>query len=304
MTKKQIITILAPYSWSAAIVPVVTTTLFYLYQGGKFRGDLLVAILLAAVLGQSFTNIVNCYSDFMSGLDTEDTIFDSAGSVIVGEGVDPKEVKILMVYVFILSIIPILYLTHVRGPLVLIFGGIGVISGLIYSAGPIPISTTPIGEIYSGIIDGFFISGLSYFIYSGGLYWEVFFIAIPSVLWVTTMTFTNSICDMEKDRSHRLTLALFLGKKRSILALKLFYLGMFSFLGAAIAIGLLPMSMLLLTLTLPVIWKRLRGVTPENTTMRNKFPIMGLSCGSGIIFFKFYTLIMAGEIIWKAVVKI
>ena len=304
MTKKQIITILAPYSWSAAIVPAVTTTLFYLYQGGRFRLDLLVAILLAVVLGQSFTNIVNCYSDFMSGLDTEDTIFDSAGSVIVGEGVDPKEVRKLMVYVFIISILPILYLAHIRGPLVLIFGIAGVVSGLVYSTGPYPISTTPIGEIYSGMIDGFFISGLSYYIYSGGLSWEVFFIAIPAVLWVTTMTFTNSICDMEKDRSHRLTLALLLGKERSILALKLFYLGMFVFLGAAIAIGLLPMSMLLLTLTLPLIWKRLSGVTPESTHMKNKFPIMGLSCGSGIIFFKFYALIMAGEIIWKAVVKV
>ncbi len=303
MTKKQIITILAPYSWSAAIVPVTITTLFYLYHGGSFRLDLIVAILLAAVLGQSFTNIVNCYSDFMSGLDTEDTIFDSAGSVIVGEGVDPKDVKKLMGYVFIISIIPILYLTYIRGPLVLIFGGIGVISGLIYSTGPLPISTTPIGEIYSGVVDGFFISGLSYFIYSGGLSWEIFFIAIPAVLWVTTMTFTNSICDMEKDRSHRLTLALFLGKEMSILALKLFYLGMFSFLIGAVAIGLLPVSMLLLTLTLPLIWKRLTGITTENTNMRNKFPIMGLSCGSGIIFFKVYALIMAGEIIWRGVVK-
>ena len=304
MTKKQIITILAPYSWSAAIVPVATTTLFYLYHGGIFRLDLFIAILLAAVLGQSFTNIVNCYSDFMSGLDNEDTIFDSAGSVIVGEGVDPKEVKKLMIYVFIISVIPILYLTYIRGLPVLAFGVVGVLSGLIYSTGPLPISTTPIGEIYSGIIDGFFISGLSYFIYSGGLSWEIFFIAIPSVLWVTTMTFTNSICDMEKDRSHRLTLALFLGKERSILALKLFYLGMFSFLGAAIAVGLLPMSMLLLALTLPVIWRRLKGITSENTHMKNKFPIMDLSCGSGIIFFKFYTLIMAGELIWKAVVKV
>lgn len=301
MTKKQIITILAPYSWSAAIVPVVTTTLFYLYQGGEFRLDLFIAILLAAVLGQSFTNIVNCYSDFMSGLDNDNTVFDSAGSVIVGEGVDPAEVKKLMFYVFLISIIPILYLSVMRSPLVLLLGVLGVFSGLIYSTGPLPISTTPIGEIYSGAVDGFFISALSYFIYSGGFSWEILMVALPSVFWVTTMTFTNSICDMEKDRKFRTTLALFLGKDRSILALKLFYLAMFISLGLNIAMGLLPPSMLIVSLTIPTIWKRLNGINKDNTNMKNKFPIMGLSCGSGIIFFKVYAIILTGEVLWKVI---
>ena len=303
MTKKQIIAILAPYSWPAAVIPALTATLYYLYRGGSFRLDLFIAIILGVILAQCFTNIVNCYSDYKSGLDNKDTIFNTEGSIIVADGVSTDEVKKLGGYIFLLSILPMIYLTYMRGPAILLLGALGVVAGVIYSTGPLPVSTTPFGEIYSGIVDGFFISGLSYFVYSGSFSWEVLAISIPCVLWITTMTFTNSICDMEKDRSHRTTLAILLGKDRSIAALKLFYLGMFFFLVATIAIGLLPLSMLLLVLTLPIIWRRLGGITADNTSMKNKFPIMGLSCGSGIIFFKFYTLIMAGEIIWKVVVQ-
>lgn len=292
MTKKQIITILAPYSWSAAIVPVITTTLFYLYRGGTFRLDLFLGIILSAILAQSFTNIVNCYSDFKSGLDNPDTIFDSAGSVIVKERVKPSEVKKLMIWVFFISVLPITYLAFVRGPIILALGVVGILLGLIYSAGPHPISATPFGEIYSGIIDGFFISSLSYYIYSSSFSFDVIMVSIPVVLWVSTMTFTNSICDMEKDREYRTTLALLLGKKRSIMALKLFYLGMFAFLVFNTAIGLLPPSILIVLITIPTIKKRLNSINEKNTTMKNKFPIMGLSCGSGIIFFKVYSFIM------------
>ena len=93
MTKKQIIAILAPYSWPAAVIPALTATLYYLYRGGSFRLDLFIAIILGVILAQCFTNIVNCYSDYKSGLDNKDTIFNTEGSIIVADGVSTDEVK-------------------------------------------------------------------------------------------------------------------------------------------------------------------------------------------------------------------
>ena len=301
MTKKQFIAILAPATWSASIIPIVVGTLYSLYHRGSFHLDIFIALLLATVGAQCFANIVNDYSDFKSGLDNPETIFGLEGSIIVSDGVLLSEIKKLAIGVLFFLLFPVGYLTSTIGIPIIIIGCFGLLTGILYSAGPLPLSTTCFGELCSGLVMGIFITGISYYSFAGTVGWNVLLVSIPVVIFITTMTFTNSICDMERDRGFRTTLALYLGKDKAIILLKTFYVAMYLFVFIDVAVGVLPLSLILIIFTLPSVWRRIGQINIKNTTIQNKYPIMDISCGSGIIFFKFYTLIMAGEVLWKVV---
>lgn len=292
MNKKQIVSMLAPATWSASIIPIIVATLYSIYKESSFDIFIFIALIFSAVGAQCFANILNDYSDYKSGLDNSDTIFGPEGSIIVSDDVPLSEVKLLGIKVLLFLILPVTYLTLKVGISILIVGLFGLSIAYLYSAGPLPLSTTPFGELCSGIVMGTFITGISYFALTNTINLSILLVSFPVILWISTMTFTNSICDMERDKRFRTTLALYLGKEKAIKLLKFFYIGMYLFVLMGVLVKVLPITLVLISFSFPVVWKRLNQINTKNTTIQNKYPIMGLSCGSGIIFFKTYFILM------------
>ena len=170
----------------------------------------------------------------------------------------------------------LVYLT--ADPLILISGAFCFLIGLTYTTGPLPISHTPFGEAFSGILYGFFIplifalinlpSGqlmalsLSDERLSISIEWRMFLallaLAAMPVALVANVMLANNYCDVKKDEAvGRFTLPHYLGKK----ALSLYaFLNLFHYPLIVILVFLkvlLPWQLLVL-LTAPVIYKNTR----------------------------------------------
>lgn len=297
MTKKQLFAIVDPKTWSASVIPVFIGTFYSTYRFDFFRFDLFIGILLSAVGLQCFANVINDYSDYVSGLDTEENIYDSEGSILVFNGVSLNQVKKLMIYILVCTSIPAVYLFFHRGIIVIIFGIIGFLVAYFYSAGPLPISKTFLGELFSGITMGGFITWLAYYVQVGFIDKNIILISIPVIIYIGTILLTNGICDIEKDREIRETLPILLGRGRSIEILKFSYIIMYIFVFLSIVLKILPLSMFLIFLSVPLIMKKLKNIRVEKIFLKNRSNIMKESVLSGVIFFAFYIIILLGKIL-------
>ena len=298
MTKKQLIAILAPNTWSASIIPVLIGTLYSLYRGASLRPDLLLALLLSAVGLQCFANVTNDYFDFIGGIDTPETIYDREGSILVSDGVSIPQIKKLMLTTLIFTSFPAAYLLLHRGATVAVIGISGFSVALLYSTGPLPISKTFLGELFSGFTMGGLITWLAYHIQRGFLGIDIIIVSIPLILYIGSILLTNGLCDIEKDRKNRTTLPILLGRGRSIALLKSSYFLMYLLIFFTVLAKLLPRSMFLMILALPLIWKKLKYITPNNISLETRSAIMKSSILSGMIFFTLYALILLTEILW------
>lgn len=297
MTKKQLFAILDPKTWPASVIPVLVGTLYSTYRFGNFRLDLFIAMLLSAVGAQCFANVINDYSDYISGLDTLDTVYDREGSVLVFDGIPLIQVKKLMVYLVVSTLFPALYLLFHGGIIVAVVGIIGFLVAYFYSAGPLPISKTFLGELVSGFTMGGLITWLAYYVQSGYIDKDIVLISIPLIIYIGSILLTNGLCDIEKDRATRVTIPILMGRGRSIDILKFSYIMMYIFVFISIVLKILPFSMFLIFLSVPLVVKKLKFIAVENVSLKNRSNIMGNSVLSGIIFYFFYIIIILGEIL-------
>lgn len=299
MTKKQLIAILAPNTWSASIIPVFIGTLYSLYRGASLQTDLFFALLLSAVGLQCFANVTNDYFDFIDGIDTPETIYDREGSILVSDEVPIPQIKKLMLTTLIFTSLPATYLLLNRGAVVAVIGISGFLVALLYSAGPFPLSKTFLGEFFSGFTMGGLITWLAYYIQRGLLDMDIIIISIPLIIYIGSILLTNGLCDIEKDRESRTTLPILIGRGRSIILLRFFYILMYLLVFSAVVGGILPPSMFLIPLSLPLIWRKLRLIVPGSISLETRSAVMKSSVLSGVIFFTFYGLILLGEILWR-----
>lgn len=297
MTKKQLFAILDPKTWPASVIPVLVGTLYSTYRFGNFRLDLFIAMLLSAVGAQCFANVINDYSDYISGLDTLETVYDREGSVLVFDGIPLVQVKKLMVYLVVSTLFPALYLLFHGGIIVAVVGIIGFLVAYFYSAGPLPISKTFLGELVSGFTMGGLITWLAYYVQSGYIDKDIVLISIPLIIYIGSILLTNGLCDIEKDRATRVTIPILMGRGRSIDILKFSYIMMYIFVFVSIVLKILPFSMFLIFLSIPLVVKKLKFIVVENISLKNRSNIMGNSVLSGIIFYFFYIIIILGEIL-------
>ena len=139
---------------------------------------LFIAMLIACLLIQA-TNMFNEYYDFKKGLDDHTSV--GIGGAIVRNGMSPKLVMNLAIAFYIVVaanssfwIIPV--------------GIVCMAIGYLYTGGPMPISWTPFGELFSGLFMGMIIILLAFFIQTGNINSFVVWISIPIVITIGLIT--------------------------------------------------------------------------------------------------------------------
>lgn len=171
-----------------------------------------------------------------------------------------------------------LYLAYATDPVVLLVGSLCLLCGVCYTFGPIPISRLPLGEIFSGIFQGVLIPFLLLYInMPAGTYLTfalntarldlslqlkplitLLLFTVPPALATANIMLANNICDLQKDTAvGRFTLPYYIGKKTSIrLFAALCYLAYFVPC-LMVLLRLLPVTCLLLLITLPPVHKNI-----------------------------------------------
>ena len=229
---------------------------------GEFSPLLWLDIFIVAVLIQIGTNIFNEYGDFRRKVDTEPSV-GFAGLIVRGES-SAKEVLGAAIACYSIAFFFGITLVLFRGIILLIFGIIALLVGILYSEGPLPISSTPFGELLVAAIMGP-IEVISANIAASGQISSLSFIfSIPVSLMVAAILLANNLRDLEKDRSHgRKTLPVVIGTRYG--SFLLLFLMLLSFLWSIPAYIILPTSasIFLVWLAFPITVRSYLNITKK-----------------------------------------
>lgn len=171
-----------------------------------------VLLAITAVLLDMGTTGFNSFFDHFRGADHVTTNRESDKRIVRGE-VAPGVVLLLALGLYALAGISGLVLVAQVGWWLLPVGLGAALVGVCYSAGPLPISSTPAGELFAGGTLGTLLVALVAGMTPGAIDRINVLAALPSGLIVASILTVNNTCDMEVDRAAgRLTLSLVIGK--------------------------------------------------------------------------------------------
>ncbi|PKM85624.1 MAG: prenyltransferase [Firmicutes bacterium HGW-Firmicutes-11] len=189
----------------------------------------------------------------------------------------PKALAIL-VTLLVFSTIAGLTLVYFTDAVVLLTGGFCFLVGIFYTFGPVPISRQPLGELLSGLLYGLFIPFLLLYInMPAGTYLSLYLgfdiirlqvhvvpvltlllLSVNPVCATANIMLANNICDLEKDvLVKRFTLPYYLGARSLDLFAWIYYIAYGTTL-VMILFGMLPLTCLLMLLTIWPIRKNIQ----------------------------------------------
>lgn len=257
-TNLKILNELVEFRTSIAIITsVLTGTAYGYYEGKTFNPYLFMAMLATAICLDGAATVFNHYFDFKKAKLKEGYLYDVHNPISAYKlpGIVALLVGGALVGIAGLLGLIIVYFTSY----VLII--VGLISAAIvyfYSAGKHPISYGPYGELVSGFFEGCIVFGIAFFIQTGTYTLNAFLCSLPIAIGISNIMLSNNICDVDEDiKNERRTLPIVIRQDNGV---KLLYLNnfiMFSLNAVFILLRMIPMSMLVIYILVPVVLKNL-----------------------------------------------
>ncbi|MEK4061285.1 MULTISPECIES: 1,4-dihydroxy-2-naphthoate polyprenyltransferase [unclassified Paenibacillus] len=253
----------------ASVIPFLLGSLYALY---RFEDFYLLRFALMFVSLLSFdmaTTAINNYYDFKKAAKTHGYGYETHNA-IVHYKLKESTVVATIIILLVLAVGGGIALVSQTGLIIFLLGGLSFLIGILYSFGPIPISRMPLGELFSGLFMGFVIIFISAYIHSEQsvvtlLFREgwidlhinfvevlyLFWFSVPAILGIAGIMLANNICDIEDDmENRRYTLPVYIGRGNALLLFKLLYYVSFLDLIVLLLLGVHPVLVVLLLLTL------------------------------------------------------
>lgn len=230
----------------ASIIPYLLGTTFALYKFENFNIKNAVTLFMSMLIFDMTTTTINNYMDYKKAIKKHGFGYETHNA-IVKDKLNPTLVLFTIVSMFIVSAILGLVLFLRTDIIVLLLGVISFAIGVLYSFGPIPISRTPFGEIFSGFTMGFIITFLAMYIhifdqniiginlvnntlnlsFNINIIISLLIVTLPAVAGISNIMLANNICDMDDDIvNKRYTLPIYIGKEKALSTFKwVYYIG-------------------------------------------------------------------------------
>lgn len=226
-----------PHTLTASFAPVFLGTMIALHYN-SIDWLLFLAMLVASLLIQAATNMFNEYYDFARGLDNENSV--GIGGAIVRNGVKPKTVLALALVFYGIAAVIGLYICSQTSWWLLVVGAVAMMIGYLYTGGPYPIAYTPFGELFSGVVMGYLIVIIAFYIQTGMVTLEASLLAVPSTLLVAAIMLSNNIRDIVGDEeSGRKTLAILVRRPAAVNILMAFFILAYAWIVILVVAGML-----------------------------------------------------------------
>lgn len=256
MNLSQFFALIRPRTLTAAFSPVVLgaamgATQFETVQPIWLSLVYTLGILICVLSAQIAANIWNEYFDFKSGLDLTQAAGNSGS--IVRDGIAPTVIKR---WGYITTILPLILGIALANAITWWYIPVGmlcIMTSILYSGGPKPISRTPFGELASGLAMGFAIVGITLYAWIYTLQWTYLIPALPSTILIGTIMMTNNLRDFTNDANHgRRTLVILLGREKGLQLLRALFLISSLWILVWTILGVIPWpSLIALTSLLP-----------------------------------------------------
>ena len=204
-TLKRLFHATRPKFYPASVLPVIVGTAWGGYAAQSLDVTAFILALVATVLVHAGANVINDVGDDIGGTDrqNEDRIYPYTGGsqFILMDIIDARGMKRLGAGLMILAAIAGLGLILLKGPVVLIFGLIGVLLAIIYSIGPLRLSSLGLGEASIAIAFGVLpVTGAAW-LQSGVIDSDVIVFSLPISMYVTAILLINEVPDLRADEA-------------------------------------------------------------------------------------------------------
>lgn len=209
---------------TASVVPFLLGMAFSLYYFHSLNWPLAIIFFVAMLLFNMAVDMLDNYNDYNHAVDKQN--YKRKTNIIGREQLSPRLVLTLLVSFSVVAALLGLWLVYQVGWPVLWMGIFCFAVGILYSSGPHPLSSLPLGELFSGFAMGFMIVLLSVYLnsyqqfeWNWATLWRVFIVALPDELWISNLLLANNICDAQEDEDNqRTTIVHFIGKRNALIA--------------------------------------------------------------------------------------
>jgi len=257
-----IVKLRAPF-FTADLAPVCLGAAIAWARSGAFNLWYFLLTLIGAICLNAGTNMTNDYFDHKWGSDEINTEFANpftGGSRLIQMGlVKPQTFLWQGIGFFIAGSLIGLALAFMRGPWILWLGIIGLFSGYFYTAPPLRLAGTGIGELLIGLNFGLLMTLGSAYVQTQAASWEPVIASLPVALLITLVLWINQFQDMKADaavgKNHWVVR---LGRKHSATIYGLLLAATYLSIVAGILFGGVTPFALLGLLTLPLAIKAYR----------------------------------------------
>jgi 1,4-dihydroxy-2-naphthoate octaprenyltransferase len=192
-----------PKFFPASVLPVVTGTAFGAYAAGAFDIYVFTLALIATVCVHAASNVLNDVGDETIGTDriNEQRVYPyTGGSRFIQMGIlSQSSMGRLGVGLLAFAALLGVLLFLEKGPVVLLFGLAGVALAVMYSLGPVKLSTLGIGEMAVAVGLGVLPVTGSAWLQGASIDTALVLFSLPVSVWVFAILFINEVPDIEAD---------------------------------------------------------------------------------------------------------
>ncbi|NQT64977.1 MAG: prenyltransferase [FCB group bacterium] len=237
----------------------------------------------------SGTNLVNDYFDHKSNLDeinVNHNVFSGGSRVIQDKELSPKAILSAGLICFVLAAAIGFYLNLLtKSNLILYIGMVGLFIGYFYTAKPLKLGYTALGEIITVIACGPLIVYGTYYVMAQTHAFQPIFASIPIGILVGLILYINEFQDHDADKQiGKNTLVVLFGKAKAI---KLFYLFLiFNYIWVIVGIILkvFPVYTIIIVFTLPICFKAITVARKNYDKVTELLPANASTIGLHILF--------------------
>lgn len=229
MTLRQYILLAQMETTTTSFFPAFIGILYVWYNYGSFRLGFSLLGLLTVVLFHLAVNIRDNYLDYYIA-DNKNANY--AQEMVVGkENIPLQNVRLAYYISGAIALFIGLYLVFQTSPILFFIGFGGMLIGILYTAGPIPISSTPFGEFFIGLAMGFgiftsmvYVNAFNVIQFDWITIGQLIIASIPTSITVMSVSLANNICDLEEDiEDARFTLPYHICIDKALVVFRYFY---------------------------------------------------------------------------------
>jgi len=247
-----------PKTLPAAAGPVLIGTALA-YGDRPIHIGIFLATILAALLIQIGTNLSNDYFDYVKGVDTK----ERTGPVRATQAglVSPAAMMWASVGIFGLAAVLGLYLISRGGWPIMVIGILSILSGILYTAGPLPLGYVGLGELFVLLFFGPVAVGGTYYLQTHLINPIVIIAGLAPGLISTAILAVNNLRDRRTDKAAgKKTLVIRMGRRFGVFEY-IICVVMASFISVVVCwIAKGHYGCLISLLAFPVAWKSIYAV--------------------------------------------
>jgi 1,4-dihydroxy-2-naphthoate octaprenyltransferase len=279
-----------PKTLPAAAASVIAATALAWHDGAFLLGPALAALIIALLL-QIGSNLANDVYDDERGADTADRLGPTR---VTNTGLLSRaQVKSGMKVVFAIAFALGLYLTWVRGWMVLVIGILAIIAAIAYTGGPWPLGYHGLGEVFVFLFFGVTAVVGTYWVQAGSAPLAAWILSVPLGLLITAIIVVNNLRDIEQDRvAGKRTVSVRIGAAATKWEYAACVAGAYLVVTAGVLAAIFPLAALLVWLSLPFAVMTARAVFTQSGR-----PLNAALAGTGRVTLLFSVLFAIGVIL-------